>query len=482
MKKQLKVFISLLLSVLMLTASFAFSASAENSANPIKRISCTMYDGKSARGICWYTPEKSASDVDLIKKADFTGSFENAERFTGTESMYREQCVHQVTLDKLEPGTEYIYRVGDAAQGIWSDNCSFRTDDGDNKFSFITIADVQASSDENFAQAAKTMQAAMKTLPDADFFVNLGDYVNDNTNDEWDWYFNNFAFAHNSLTHVPVAGNHDGNITNKFNTNCFKNMFNTDESDNMSLEGVYYSFDYGDAHFSVLNTNDMYPITQAQRNWLVNDMKTSGAKWKILLLHRPLYSAGKNINKPDTVVMRDILIPLIDELDIDLVYGGHDHMYLRTTQVYNDSEVKNIEYIDEIYNGETVHFAVNPMGTVHILPSTAGTKRYKVNENAIYPILEVADKAFDTRELGGCFCTTEIDGDNLIYNAYSVDDETQEITKIDTYAIKKTVPGKAQASDLDQSIVATIVNYPINLITAVVKMLAAYVKLLIHLF
>lgn len=477
MKNKSKAFISLILASLMIFSSFAVGASADS----VKRVSCTMYgDGKSARGFCWYTLENSSSDIEILKKDDFSGSFDNAAHHKGSTSKFRNQYVHKVNVGGLAPGTEYVYRVGDASKNMWSEQCSFVTDDGDGKFAFVSIADVQASSDENFAHAALTLKGAFDIEPEAEFFVNLGDYVNDNTNSEWDWYFKNFAFAHNTLTHVPVAGNHDGNITNKFNTNCFKNMFNADESDNQSIEGVYYSFDYGSAHFAVLNTNDMYPISQAQRNWLVNDMKTSAAKWKILLMHRPIYAAGKNINKPDTLVMRDILIPLIDKLDIDMVYAGHDHMYLRTTQVCNDKAVENIEYVDEIYKGETLTFALNPQGTVHALPSTGGTKRYAFNEKAIKPILQVADKAFSTRGMGGCFCTTEIDGDKLVYKAYLVDDETQEISLIDVYAIKKTTQGRAESSKLDQSIAATLFYFPVNLIVAVFKMFVAYCKLLFN--
>ena len=40
-------------------------------------------------------------------------------------------------------------------------------------------------------------------------------------------------------------------------------------------------------------------------------MNSSDAQWKIILMHRACYSAGKNINKPDTVIMRKRLLPII---------------------------------------------------------------------------------------------------------------------------------------------------------------------------
>ena len=478
MKNIVKKTISVILACLMLTGGAAVASAADNT---VKNSSCTMYgDGETGRGFCWFTTGKAGTDLQLVKTDDFDGSFANAKSYSGTQNLYRKQYSHQVAVTDLLPGTSYTYRVGDAAANVWSDAKSFVTDNGDEAFKFITIADVQASSNENFAHAALTLKGALSVMPDAEFTVNLGDYVNDNTNDEWDWYFSNFAFANDILTQVPVAGNHDGNITNKFNTNCFKNTFCLDQSKNESIEGVYYSFDYGNAHFAVLNTNDMYPMSQAQRNWLINDMSASDAQWKIILAHRSFYSAGKNINKPDTIVMRNVLLPIIDQLDIDMVYAGHDHMYLRTNQVKGDALVEGTTYVDEIYNGEKVTFAVNPEGTVYILPSTAGTKRYAVNEDAIPPILDVAAVAETTRDRGGCFCTTEINGGKLIYKAYIVDDETQEISLIDSYAIMKTEPGKSTESNLPDGLAITFAMYFVNFFTAIFGMLKSYFGMLIN--
>ena len=476
MKTRVKKIISVLLVCVMLCGGTALCAAADS----VKRISCVMYDnGATGRGFGWYTAENSASNLQIVPADEFTGGFENAAAYSGTTAKYRSQYFHKVVVTDLEPGTQYKYRVGDAEKGLWSDCASFETDDADGAFKFITIADVQASSKENFEHAAKTLKAALDICPAAEFTVNLGDYVNDNTNEEWDWYFESFAFANNTLTHVPVAGNHDGNITNKFNTNCFKNIFPVDVSDNQSIEGVYYSFDYGNAHFAVLNTNDMYPMSQAQRNWLINDMTNSDAQWKIILTHRALYSAGKNINKPDTVIMRNVLLPIIDELDIDMVFSGHDHMYLRTTQVYADAAVQGTEYVTEYYGGEETTFALNPEGTVYALPSTAGTKRYSVNEDAMPPILNLADKALSTKELGGCFALVEIDGDRLVYKAFAVDDETQETQLIDSYAIKKTEKQSAEGTQLDQSFAATAFSMLPNFFAAIFKMMISYFKMLL---
>ena len=487
MKKMSTKIISVILCLCMVFGCSAIATSAEETTDTVTRVSVAFNgDSQTSRGFCWYTETYTRSDVQIVKTAEFNGSFANAETYSaGNVYEFRDLYCHKVTVSNLEPGTSYTYRVGDKSLELWSENGTFRTDDGDSKFSFISIADVQASSDENFAQSAKTLKGALATLPNSEFVVNLGDFVNDDTNDEWNWYFKNFAFANMNTTIAPVAGNHDGNITNKLNINVFNSMFNLSnpntESNTNWVNGVYYSFDYGNAHFAVLNTNDMYPMTQSQRNWLVNDMSKSDADWKFVLMHRAAYSEGKNINKPDTIIMRDVLLPLFDELDIDMVYAGHDHVYYRSLQVKGDQPVADVTYVTENFNGEQTTFALNPEGTVHIVPATAGTKRYTVHD-AIDPIPDCCAFRLSTRDLGGCFMTTEIDGGKLVIKSYLVDDETQEITLIDQYAIKKDVGQNKPAEDyedLPTDNVSNIGNYVKNLVTAIVNMLAKYLFVLV---
>lgn len=483
MKKISKKLLCILLCVSVIFGGSAFFAGAEDAGDKVTRVSCTFNgDSKTSRGFCWYTQDKSGSDVQIIKAG--VGSFDGATTYSqGDSYKFRKMYCHKVTVTDLEAGTTYNYRVGDMDKNMWSDVGTFKTDDGDNSFSFITIADVQASSYENFAQAACVLKGAMSVLPDSEFTVNLGDFVNDDTNEEWDNYFDNFAFSNMNTTFAPIAGNHDGNITNKLNINVFNSMFNLSNKDTKSLtnwvNGVYYSYDYGNAHFAVLNTNDMYPMTQSQRNWLVNDMKQSDADWKFVFMHRAAYAEGKNINKPDTIIMRDVLLPLFDELDIDMVYAGHDHCYYRSYQVKGDKVVNDVSYVTESYKGEQVTFAVNPEGTVHILPSTAGTKRYTVH-NGIDPITECCAFRTSTRDLGGCFLTTQIDGDKLLVKSYAVDDETKAISQIDQYAIKKDI-GTAQAeeSDLQTGTVENASAFVNNFVNALVKMLYNYVAVLL---
>ena len=152
-------------------------------------------------------------------------------------------------------------------------------------------------------------------------------------------------------------------------------------------------------------------------------------------------------------------------------------MYFRTKQVAGDA-VCDTTYVTEYYNGEQITFAKEPDGAVYILPSTAGTKRYSVNENAIDPINECADVKLSTSDMGGCFANIVVDGNKLVYKAYVVNDETQEVTQIDTYAIMKDVADGAKDSYLPTDPIGTIDGFMFN-ISEFFTLIIAYVTKLI---
>ena len=483
MKLTAKKSLAALLALVMLMSCIGFGASAADRGEfSVIRQNCNMYgDTQTQRGFSWYTAADCDTVLQLVKADEFDGTFDGALIFEGQSKLFQDNYNHKVVVTGLEPGTEYVYRVGSLDQNIWGNISRFVTDDGDGKFSFIAIADVQASSVHNFYKASLVLDKAVENNPDAEFIINLGDFVNDCTNEEWTWWGDAFEDFNTNYTLVPVAGNHEGNITNKLNIGWFDNMFNLKAADgSLKVNGVYYSYDYGNAHFCVVNSNDMYPMTEAQRNWIINDLNGSDAMWKIVLMHRSAYSAGKNINKPDTIAMRGTIIDIIDQTGADLVLSGHDHMYMRTYPVKGDAVCEDVTYVTEDYNGKEVTYAVDPDGAIYALPGTAGTKRYAINENAIDPIGECAEVSETLKDLGGAFANITVDGDKLIYEAYAVVDDTLELQKLDEFAIKKSAAsdgegGTKNPTDFIGTVDATVWNF----VSEIFGMLFTYlVKLL----
>ena len=265
----------------------------------------------------------------------------------------------------------------------------------------------------------------MDMVPDAEFVVNLGDMTDDSTNEEWDWYDQTIGTQLGNTTVVPTAGNHDGLGVEYW----FNNMFALDTSESVQIkDGVNYSYDYGNAHIAVLNTNDLLAMSIPQMNWLKNDMNSTDKDWKIVFMHKSPYSLGKDAKWPDALYLQKSIASVFDACDVDIVMSGHDHMYLRTNAIENNS------LADE---GE---------GTVYVLAGTAGAKRYEVRsfladiflDTDFIGAMTVQKDGYgnywdgedwdqtDPANIGGVFSTIKIDGGELKFEAYVVNDETLE--------------------------------------------------------
>ncbi len=429
--KNFKRILCLALSVFMLASVITGTASAQSASGTAPfRISVTVNgDTATSRGFCWYTPENAETKIEFdgVDASAYTVEDVVCEEWDGN-------YMHKLVVTGLTKGTTYKFRVGDGT--AWSEWGTFTTDNADDKVSFINIADVQASNLENFQAGAATLAAAFGKLPGADFVSNCGDFTNDSTNEEWDFYDAAFGSLNREFTIVPVAGNHDGLGVEYW----FNNMFALDTAESVQIkDGVNYSFDYGNAHFAVLNTNDILSISNAQLEWLKNDMNSTDKDWKIVFMHKSPYSLGKDAKWPDALYLQDCLPGIMAECNVDMVFSGHDHQYLRTKP---------------ITNGE-----LDPNGTTWVLSGTAGTKRYEVRPflaNHFLNTDHIASLAIqkdgygnfwdgftwektNEKYIGSCFETVEIDGGTLNLKTYIVNDETGAVNKVDEVDFEKQV-------------------------------------------
>ncbi len=112
--------------------------------------------------------------------------------------------------------------------------------------------------------------------------------------------------------------------------------FPTDGSSGGTASGTkaWYSFDYGNVHFVVLNSVDVNRSPGgAMMSWLQNDLDNTDQEWIVALFHHPPYSGSFNnisdieINSKD---MREIALPILEAAGVDVVLGGSSHNYQRS--------------------------------------------------------------------------------------------------------------------------------------------------------
>ena len=340
---------------------------------------------------------------------------------------------HTIQISGLEAGKKYSYRIGDASRGWWSDAGVIETADNSTAFSFFHMTDSQSVSDRQYsANWAQTVKTAFSLHKNSDFILGTGDFVDDGGNfNHWQRLLN--SASSNLMSTVLMAAS--GNYEAKGDDALVENFLFSNLPEQDTTTGVYYSFDYNTAHFAILNTNELNDdgtLSDEQLSWLKSDMAGSDQPWKFVALHTAVYSNGPHAEDDDVTALRTQLSTLMPELDIDVVFQGHDHVYLRT-DVMKNNEVVAAKTQELTYNGLKYTSKLTPDGTVYSINGTAGAKHNEQSDtSSLFPAAEaVVDVQIPS------YSYIQIDGGNLYFDAYAVDGSSEE--RIDQFAISKLI-------------------------------------------
>lgn len=418
----------LLAALLMMAPQRTRSEAADSAPN---RITTTFYgDTTSQRAFTWYSTADSQRPVAVLSTSRTfpNGSSTMTFKATAHTNAAGERFFRAVAT-RLQPGTTYYYRLGFDDRSLWSATGSFLTSRGNGDFAFIVLADTQAADRTEAELAAATLAKSLRVVPGAEFVMHNGDVVEHGEREQaWIDLLGASQQSLLSTTLAPAAGDHD---------QAFADHFTLDARGSQDTKsGTYYSFDYNDAHFIVLNTNESAArgISDSQLAWLKSDARAAranGAKWLILNMHKGLYTPADHLDDAEIVAMRAVLVPVIDELDIDLVLQGHDHILSRTKVLASDPKgVAGARVIDtprftEMVNGKRIEYAVDPQGTIYFLPNTAGAKHSKQMEapgpgidlEAYFSLFDRLPDAAAARET---FAAIRVTNDRLTVEQYDI--------------------------------------------------------------
>jgi acid phosphatase type 7 len=218
----------------------------------------------------------------------------------------------------LEPDTIYCYQV--QAAGVPLRRGGFRTapiSGGARSIGFVAFGDSGSGSADQRAVASQ-----LEMVP-FDFMIHLGDigYETGSRTDLEAYFFSVYADLLENFAVFPASGNHEYDTESAA---PFREAFVLPE--NGGPEGLerWYSYDFGDVHFVVLDT-ERTGATQAA--WLDVDLQANRLPWTIVYFHRPPFSSGEHGS--DGSVQR-YFVPLFVKYQVPLVLSGHDHDYERT--------------------------------------------------------------------------------------------------------------------------------------------------------
>ena len=241
---------------------------------------------------------------------------------------------HEVRLEGLLADTAYSYAVFDT-DGPLSEEYTFRTAPlGVAEFRFVVYGDTRSDH-----AAHQAVVDAIDDEPDVALLVNTGDMVSDGeVEEQWDIFF---EVEHDLVASVPVYGvignheEHDGDVSHFLDS--FVLPRNSPEPEH------YYSFDFSNAHFVVLDGHvqvDAWYLCAArslfmdgcfnaeQVAWLEDDLTRASQREDIdhifVFTHAGPYSSkeGRSGNA-HMRLLQDIFL----NTGVTAIISGHDHYY-----------------------------------------------------------------------------------------------------------------------------------------------------------
>ncbi|MBI5031580.1 MAG: metallophosphoesterase, partial [Chloroflexi bacterium] len=278
--------------------------------------------------IVWTTVEDGASQVQYgISDYSLTAPATSTFFTTPTAAPYDQYFVHEATLTGLTPDTVYQYKIFTNGVDL-TPGGSVTVRSGKPAttahFRFAAFGDSGDGSQNQKDVATRLLQVQ------PDLAVHTGDVIYpEATYDGFETkYFQIYKDLLKSIWLAPSAGNHDMSYNNgKSFADVFVNPPNP-SSDPVQRE-LYYSFDYGNAHFVILDNFLSYTPSSSQYNWLQNDLAASNQFWKFVIFHVPPYASDSNQLPRDNTNEVRYLVPLFEQYGVDIVLNGHWHLYER---------------------------------------------------------------------------------------------------------------------------------------------------------
>lgn len=325
---------------------------------------------------------------------------------------------HEIRLSGLQPATKYFYSVGNEGNSEFKGKeFWFRTAPAKNNH---ISARFWVTGDQGYPnpiqnQVRDAMLGWLKEnpradikLPQLDFWITTGDNAyRSGSNEQFQAGF--FTPYKNILRNTPVwpaYGNHDSRRWVFFDIFTFPTKA---ESGGVASDTEnYYSFDYANIHFVMLDTQDNeHDVDGEMLSWLKEDLQQTKQQWLITIFHHPPYTKGSHDSDESggrLISVRENILPVLEKYGVDLVLSGHSHMYERSDLInchYGESSTLNKTMTrsaskNSIYNKKENNIE-GSSGTIYtVLGSSAKVDMGPLDHPAMpYSLLEAGSMIID---------------------------------------------------------------------------------------
>ncbi|WP_104734025.1 choice-of-anchor D domain-containing protein [Hanstruepera ponticola] len=339
---------------------------------------------------------------------------------------------HEVELTGLNPNTKYYFNIA-------NDEGVYLTEDvqmyaktapnvGTDQFVRAWILGDAGTANQDQRDVRDQYYSYVQNAsvnPDlTDMMLFLGDNAyNSGTDTEYQAaFFDIYGDMLKKSTSWSTLGNHDGYSANSSSqSGPYYDIFSfptAAESGGLaSGTEAYYSFDYANIHFIVLES---YTLSNdaAQMAWCTNDIQNTTQDWIVAIFHHPAYTKGSHNSDTESqlINMRNNFLPILEANGVDLVLSGHSHSYERsyflnghygTSGTFNSGTMTvgaNGGLSGKADTGDGAYSKTNAdtEGAVYITTGSAGKiSGGNLNHNAMYASLN---------QLGSCVLELENSG------------------------------------------------------------------------
>ena len=279
-----------------------------------------IYNGVNTQmQVLWQLDSSQSCTIEWGEDTSYsTGTAVTTEYNSGT---YGHQ--HTYTITGLAPDTKYFYQVVCTPDNVG--NGSFYTAPLDDAGSveFMVYGDSRSHPETQDRVNAQMITTYTEDPGFQSLTIHTGDWVASDTEYDWASEFFDPAYlnSHEFQANMPINGcignhEHNGIIFEKYFPYPYE------------PGGFYWSFDYGPAHITIVNDNhpDLFKPATEQYKWLENDLASTDKDWKVLIYHKPGWSAGPHHNRAG---VQDYIQPLCLTYGVEVVFASHNHNYAR---------------------------------------------------------------------------------------------------------------------------------------------------------
>jgi len=287
---------------------------------------------KNSIEIAWYSSASSSgADVSYGLTSSYGSSAK--ETIEPIAVVSNTSFVHKVLLEGLSTNTAYHFQIRDGSST--SDDSTFITaPEAGAPFDFLVYGDIANNNDNPrtaFYTIAWNEAEAMLAHNPQTIALMLGDHQTGGTDAEWQPQF--FLPDRDVLKNTViynVFGNHEVRVAQTYDK-----YFDPPTTGGSDSE-LYYSFNYGNVHFVVLDGNQSRAVGSLQYKWLLKDLSSTSAQnadFRILATHQPGLAYGGGHAETNDNGFTDAIESLYSvsaiKKNVDLILMGHNHVYER---------------------------------------------------------------------------------------------------------------------------------------------------------